>query len=279
MLEFGNLKVTAHNFGFFRLDGGAMFGSVPKNLWSRRIEADAENCIRLATRCLVVTDDSAKKKFLIDVGMGEKWTPKQREIFAIENLPSDKVGVRAEEITDIILTHLHFDHAGGISKYQEGSSAVELIYPTARVILQRDNLRNARAPSVKEKASYLPENFEPFVGSNFFEVEGKMEVHPGIVVHQVNGHTRGQQWVEIYGGGMKLFYPTDLVPTQHHLPIPFHMGYDACAETVLKEKAGFLERARSEKAIVVFEHDASLEACTVILDDRGHYAVGEQLRV
>jgi glyoxylase-like metal-dependent hydrolase (beta-lactamase superfamily II) len=277
MMKFGSLSVSAHNFGFFRLDGGAMFGSVPKNLWAKRIPADAENCIRLATRCLVVRDEAARRVFLIDVGMGEKWSEKQRQIFAIDNLPARDVGVDPQEITDVVLTHLHFDHAGGISRYRQGTESLELVYPRARITLQHENLENAKAPSVKERASYLAENYAPLDQAELVLVEGDVEIHPGIVVHQVNGHSRGQQWIEIRGGGNALFYPTDLIPTHHHLPVPFHMGYDACAETVLKEKQQFLERARLERAVVVFEHDADLAACTVKLDERGHYAVDERV--
>lgn len=278
-MKLGSLSVTAHNFGFFRLDGGSMFGSVPKNLWAKRIPADSENCIRLATRCLVVRDEAARRVFLIDVGMGEKWSEKSRQIFAIDNLSPEAVGIEANEITDVLLTHLHFDHAGGISRYKSGSQSLELVYPRARVTLQRENLENAKSPSVKERASYLAENYAPLEQAELVLVDGDVEVHPGIFVHQVNGHSRGQQWIEVRGGGKAIFYPTDLIPTHHHLPVPFHMGYDACAETVLKEKQLFLERARQERAIVVFEHDADLAACTVKLDERGHYAVDERIDV
>jgi len=278
MMKLGPLTVTAHNFGFFRLDGGAMFGSVPKNLWAKRIPADEENCIRLATRCLIVRDETARRTFLIDVGMGDKWSDKQRQIFAINNLSEKEVGVDCKEITDVLLTHLHFDHAGGISRYKSGSpDSLELVYPNARVTLQRENLENAKSPSVKEKASYLAENYGPLEQAELVLVDGDVEVHPGILVHQVNGHSRGQQWIEIRGGGKAIFYPTDLIPTHHHLPVPFHMGYDACAETVLREKQAFLERAHLEGAVVFFEHDADLAACTVKLDDRGHYAVDERV--
>lgn len=255
-----------------------MFGSVPKNLWSKRIAADAENCIRLATRCLLVHDPKAQRRFLIDVGMGDKWADKQRQIFKIENRSASEVGIDPELITDVVLTHLHFDHAGGISRVNSRAS-LELVYPRARVYVQAENLENARNPSVKERASYLEENIAPLQDADLIVIDGDVEIYPGIRVHRVDGHTRGQQWVEICSENQRVFFPTDLVPTQHHLPIPFHMGYDACAQTVLREKEHFLQRAVQEKAIVVFEHDSDLEACTVMIDARGHYAVGERSRI
>lgn len=278
MITIGSLEVTAHNFGFFRLDGGAMFGSVPKNLWSKRISADEENCIRLATRCLLVHDPKAQRRFLIDVGMGDKWGEKQRQIFRIENRSPIEVGIAPDSVTDVVLTHLHFDHAGGISRINAHGS-LDLVYPSARVYVQAENLENARNPTLKEKASYLEENIAPLENCELITIDGDVEIHPGIRVHRVDGHTKGQQWIEIFSDSQHLFFPTDLVPTQHHLPIPFHMGYDACAQTVLKEKEHFLQRAVQEHAIVVFEHDADLEACTVVLDSRGHYAVGERCRL
>ena len=265
-MHFGRFEIYAHNFGDFRLDGGSMFGSVPKNLWSRRIAADDQNCIALCTRALLIK--AGDRLVLVDTGMGDKWSDKEREIYAIKPNPSP-LPVSPDQITDLVLTHLHFDHAGGVS-YRQGAE-LKLTYPAARVHLQRANLQNAKQPSVKERASYLVENYQPLEKSELNLVEGSCEVLPDLWVHQVNGHTLGQQWIEVRDGSQSIAFPTDLIPTAHHLPVPFHMGYDACASTLLSEKQSFLERAAAHKWIVVFEHDLDTAACTVKLGSKGHF--------
>lgn len=275
-MKFGDFDLTIQNFGFFRLDGGSMFGSVPKNLWSRRIPSDAENCIKLATRSLILRKNG--RVFLIDVGMGEKWNEKSRAIYAIQNVPEKDWCFKADEITDVLLTHLHFDHAGGISRWKEGEGGpVVPCYPKATVHLQASNLTNAKAPTMKERASYLVENYGVLEKLKLNLVDGTTELIPGLFVHKVDGHTKGQQWIEVHGGNDVIFYSTDLVPTSHHLPIPFHMGYDNCAETLLREKETFLEEALKRNAIIFFEHDPDIAAVRIKKDERGHFAVREVL--
>lgn len=272
MISFGRFTIECINFGFFRLDGGAMFGSVPKNLWSKRIPADEENCIRLATRCMLLRD--GKRTFLVDVGMGDKWGDKQRQIFAIQNLNPQ---FDRSAVTDVVLTHMHFDHAGGISHYVDGRpDKLELSYPRAKVYLQEANWKNAQQPNLREKASYLPENVEPLKQADLVLTRGSMEIYPDLWVHQVNGHTEGQQWIEVKDGDRSIVYPTDLIPTSHHLPLPFVMGYDICAGTILKEKEAFLSSALARDAIVLFEHDPDVPAVRIKRDDKGHYAVRTQ---
>ncbi|RIL05009.1 MAG: MBL fold metallo-hydrolase [Proteobacteria bacterium] len=256
MLQFGPYSISAHDFGTFRLDGGSMFGSVPKNLWAKRIQADDENCIALATRCLLIRDN--KRTILVDCGMGEKWSDKSRQIYAIHSNTPEQAGIDPSQITDLILTHLHFDHAGGVTRYKKGTHEPELVFPQAKVFLQALNWENARHPNFKERASYLAENVEPLAKADLNLVSGTMEVLPNIWVHQVNGHTRGQQWVEIRNGAESIVYPTDLIPTSHHVPLAYHMGYDICAETLLKEKDEFLSQAVSRRWIVVCEHDVGV---------------------
>jgi len=271
----GLMKIGAFNiqeiiFGHFRLDGGCMFGSVPKNLWSKSIPADAENCIHLVCRSLLI--HTGDRRFLVDVGMGEKWNDKQRQIYAIKNTPKGDWGFDPSSVTDVILTHLHFDHAGGItSPTQDGG--VELSFPQATIHLQKANWEHALNPTLKDRASYLMDNVKPLAQAKLSLYEGTHEIVPGLTVHRVDGHTKGQQWIEISSGDERIFFATDLIPTAHHVPLAYHMGYDVCAETLLNEKETFLKRAHAENAWVCFQHDSETAAAHVTLNTRGQYEV------
>lgn len=274
MMTFGRFKISVYNHGFFRLDGGAMFGTVPKNIWSRRIPPDDENRIRLATRSLLI--DTGERLFMADVGNGDKWPDKLRRIYAFQNFSDRETGFDSEAVTDIVLTHLHFDHAGGISRYQPGSlTDLELCYPRARIYLQTDNYENAKNPNPRERASYLEENVLVLERAKLVLTHGSQEIEPGIWVHQVNGHTRGHQWLEVKNGAESIVFPADLVPTSHHLPLPFSMGYDISAGTLLEEKEDFLSRAVAHHWIVVFEHDPDIPAARVKMDEKGQYVLQE----
>lgn len=270
-MQVGRYRVSLHNHGFFRLDGGAMFGSVPKALWDREAPADEQNRILLATRSLIVEDGS--RKLIVDLGCGDKWNEKSRSIFCIEDGPYQPVA----GVSDVLLTHLHFDHAGGISRF--GEKGIEPCYPGAVHFVGRDNYENAKAPNVREKASYLPENVDAVAMVSHRFTEDGDEVWPGITVHQANGHTRGLQWVKVSDGGITIVFPADLIPTSKHLPLPFVMGYDICAERALAEKEAFTANAVAEGWIVVFEHDPVLGAATVAFDDRGRAVVGEPVEL
>lgn len=269
-MQIGTFTITEVIFGHFRLDGGCMFGSVPKNLWSRSIPGDTENCIHLVCRSLLI--DSGDRRFLVDVGMGEKWSEKQRQIYGIKNTPKDQWGFDPASITDVILTHLHFDHAGGITS-PTADGGITLSFPQATIHLQKANWEHAQNPTLKDRASYLPENVKPLAQAKLKLYEGTSEIAPGLLVHRVDGHTKGQQWIEVRDGSERLFFATDLIPTAHHVPLAYHMGYDICAETLLTEKQIFLERVRSENALLSFQHDADTAAAHVIMTDRGQYAV------
>jgi len=267
-MQFGRYGISVHNHGMFRLDGGSMFGSVPKNLWSRIIEVDKENCIPLATRSLLLRDQ--ERVILIDVGNGDKWNDKLRAIFAIENTPEQELGFKKSEVTDLILTHLHFDHAGGISHYESDGTLMSS-YPGAKVYIQSENLKNARNPSPRERASYLQENVNILDSVEKVELEGSVEVLPDIWTHRVDGHTRGQQYLEIRGDDKVILYPTDLCPTSRHIPLAYSMGFDICTETLLSEKQAFMEYAIEKNAVVMFEHDPDVEAATIGINDKGQF--------
>lgn len=275
-MKVGSYQVSTINFGFFRLDGGAMFGSVPKNLWAKLTPADEENCIKLASRSLLIKGHG--KTILVDVGLGDKWNEKSRKIFAINNTPTSEWGFNREDVTDVILTHLHFDHAGGITSYKNSSSQeVEISFPNATIYVQEENWVNANSPSLREKASYFPENVLPLNEAKLIKNIGDLEILPGIIVHKCNGHTLGQQWVEIKGK-QSLMFATDLIPTSHHLPLPFTMGYDIHAAKVMEEKEAFLSYALKNNHIVVFQHDPEIVGCTVKKNEKGHYCVDEVVK-
>jgi glyoxylase-like metal-dependent hydrolase (beta-lactamase superfamily II) len=275
-MTFGRFRVSVVNHGFYRLDGGAMFGTVPKVIWSRLIPPDDENCIPLATRSLVI--DAGKRVFLVDVGNGDKWSEKFRGIYGIRNFPPAEVGFDPAAVTDIVLSHLHFDHAGGISKKKPASGAeVELCYPGANVFLQADNYETARRPNARERASYLEENVLVLEQAKLRLTRGSEEIYPGIWVHETNGHTRGLQWLEVRNGDESVVFPSDLIPTSHHLHLPFTMGYDMSAETLLVEKESFLSRASAGRWIVVFIHDPEIAAGRVAIDDKGRHVLGERV--
>lgn len=276
MMAFGRFRVGVVNHGFYRLDGGAMFGVVPKTIWSRLIPPDDENCIRLATRSLLI--EAGDKVFIADVGSGDKWTDKLRRIYGIQNIPADQAGFEPTSVTDVVLSHLHFDHAGGISRRKPGSPAdLELCYPEANVFLQAENYETARNPNPRERASYFPENVRILERARLRLTRGSEEIYQDLWVHQNNGHTRGQQWLEVRNGRESMVFPSDLIPTSHHLPLPYSMGYDMSAETLLREKKDFLDRAAAGQWVLVFVHDPDVPAGRVKIDDNGRYGLAEQV--
>lgn len=248
-----------------------MFGSVPRTIWSKAAPPDADNRILLATRSLVIEDGD--RTMLVDVGCGDKWNEKARSIFGI----SDGPYVPVHGVMDVLLTHLHFDHAGGVSRISSNSMAVEPCYPDARHFVSAVNLENAKHPNMRERASYLPENVDVFDQVDLQLVRADQEVWPGITVHQSDGHTRGLLWVRVSDGDQTVAFPADLIPTASHLPIPYVMGYDICAEQAMKEKESFLNQAIEESWIVVFEHDPTIATARLTRDERGRPQIAEQI--
>lgn len=272
-MQIGNYSIELHLHGLLRLDGGSMFGSVPRTLWEKAITPDARNRIQLTTRSLLIRGEG--KVILVDVGCGDKWSDKERDIYGIENSP-EVTPLPFEEITDVIVTHLHFDHAGGLTKLKADGTP-ELSFPDARLWIQKRNYELAKQPNMRERASYLANHVKPLSEAKLELIDGTNELFPGITVHPSNGHTAGLQYLEIRDSNTTLYYPSDLVPTAHHLPLPYNMGYDMCTETVLQEKEALLSKALSEDAILVFEHDSETAAVRIEQNLKGHFAVREKI--
>jgi len=248
-----------------RLDGGAMFGVVPKPLWQRRIEPDARNRIPLALRCLLIETRDAL--VLVDNGVGNKEPDKFRDIYGIENSPlgGEACATRLEEslagagftpadVDVMIDTHLHFDHAGGNTVIE--GDALRLTFPRARYVVQRGEWEYAHRRNERIQASYLAHNFDPVEAAGAFRfVTGEQEIVPGVSVRPTPGHTPHHQSVLVRSGGETACFLADLVPTTAHLPLPWIMGYDVEPLVTLESKRHLLGEAQREGWLLIFEHD------------------------
>jgi glyoxylase-like metal-dependent hydrolase (beta-lactamase superfamily II) len=257
----GDLRVHALEAGLQRLDGGAMFGVVPKPLWEKRIPADPRNRIPLALRCLLIETPDAL--VLVDTGVGNKESDKFIDIYGIENGGSptrleDAIRAAGHDPADIdivVSTHLHFDHAGG-NTLRDSDGRVRPAFPAARHIVQARELEFARLDNERIRASYIPDNYEPVAKAGLWQlVTGETEVVPGVTVAPTPGHTPHHQSVFLRSGGDTACYLADLVPTTAHLPLPWIMGYDLEPLVTLESKRDLLQRARDEDWLLIFEHD------------------------
>lgn len=271
-MRIGNYELHAIETGRFGLDGGAMFGVVPKALWEKTNPPDEKNRIELAARALLLVGGG--KKILIDVGNGSKYDEKLRSIFKIDssqyNLTSSlkKFNITPSDITDVILTHLHFDHAGG-STYREGAE-VKPTFPKAKYYVQREHWRAATNPTERDRASFMSEDFVPLQFHSVLEyTEGEGEILPGVSVRLVHGHTPALQCPLITDGTTTVFYCADLIPTTSHIALPWIMAYDLRPLITLEEKKTILNQAVDESWIIFFEHDPHVEAARVIRTEKG----------
>ncbi len=260
----GRLKCHALEGGTQRLDGGAMFGVVPKPLWERRIPADERNRIPLALRCLLVEHDDGL--VLIDTGIGNKEDDKFRGIYGVENQGAggrtqledalSALGHRPEDIRWVINTHLHFDHAGG-DMWRDPSGKIVPAFPKARYVVQRGELEFARHTNERTAGSYLTHNFD---GVPFTLLDGEAEPLPGIRCLPTPGHVPFHQSVLVESGGERACFLADLAPTSAHLPLPWIMGYDLEPLVTLESKRHLYRRAEGEGWLLVFEHDPAVVA-------------------
>ncbi|HEX8450942.1 MAG TPA: MBL fold metallo-hydrolase [Longimicrobium sp.] len=260
----GKLRIHALEGGTQRLDGGAMFGVVPKPLWERRIAADERNRIPLGMRCLLV--ETPDELVLIETGLGNKEDEKFRGIYGVDNASGagrpDRVhdslaaaGFRSEDVGIVVNTHLHFDHAGG-NTYRDEAGEVRLSFPNARYFVQRGEWEWAHLKNERTQASYLADNFEPVMTAGRLElVEGDVEIVPGISVYRTPGHCPHHQSVLVSSGGETACFLADVLPTFAHLPLPWIMGYDVEPLVTLESKRALLRRATEERWLLVSNHD------------------------
>ncbi len=254
------------------LDGGAMFGIVPKPLWERRIAPDDRNRIPLAMRCLLLRGHD--RTVLVDTGVGHKSDAKFREIYGVDDEHSTllgslaAVGVAPDDVTDVVLTHLHFDHAGGATRRTD-DGGLALTFANATHHVQREHWAWAHE-SPREGASFLPENLDPLEASGQLAMrDGDDAPFPGVSLHVVNGHTRAQQLVRVHDGERSLLHAADLVPTAAHVPLLWVMAYDVEPLETIAEKERLLRRAAQEGWTLAFEHDAEVATAGVVETERG----------
>lgn len=278
-IKFGAFTINAIQTGKFKLDGGAMFGVVPKTLWSRKIEADILNRIPMGMRSLVIHSEATNRIYLIDTGIGTKFDEKFEKIYEIDfsegTLESglNNLGLDRGDVTDIVFTHLHFDHCGGTSSLNIKSGESEIIFPNSNLWVTKSHWDTATNPNQREKASFLLENIRPIgqhdklcLNDDNYIFEENFE---SIVV---NGHTLGQQLPMLKDGDRRLVFAADLFPTFAHVPVPWVMGYDMYPITTMHERERLLNQAVDEQWNFFLEHDAFNEIIRVGRDGKNYSA-------
>jgi glyoxylase-like metal-dependent hydrolase (beta-lactamase superfamily II) len=274
-MDFGRFELTFCNSGYFKLDGGAMFSVVPKVIWNRTNPADERNRIQLGTFSLLI--DDGKRKILVETGCGDKIDEKFRDIYAIERTNAvkgvEQAGVTPKQIDVVINTHLHFDHAGGNTVLDAKGAAVPA-FPNAEYICQQREWDWAQAPSPRDRASYLPDDFLPVERAGQLRfVEGEQELFPGVTVIPTPGHNDGHQSVLITDRSRQAIYGTDLFPTATHLHLPYIMSYDLYPLRIMQTKEQILGRAVSENWQVLFYHDPEIRHGSIQQDKNGRYGL------
>lgn len=267
------MKIYTIDTGLFKLDGGAMFGVVPKTIWNKLNPADTNNMISLAMRCLLIEDGN--QLILIDNGIGNK---QDEKFFSHYYLHGDdtlekslnKHGFTASDVTDMVLTHLHFDHCGGSINWKKDRSGFEPVFKNANYWAGEEQWHEALKPNAREKASFLRDNIIPIQETGQLNlITEATEINPNISFKFSYGHTNGMVHPIIKYKGYSIIYMADLVPTQAHLPIPYVMGYDMRPLNAMSEKELVLKEAADNGYILFFEHDPTLAACTVMHTEKG----------
>lgn len=272
-MKWGGFQLHILSAGVFRLDGGAMFGVVPKPLWERVATPDARNRIPLGLNCLLIRTGDVN--VLVDTGCGRKYSPKEFEIYSID--PSadllrelGKVGLDSQDIDIVVNTHLHFDHCGG-NTFVAGEEVVPT-FPRAEYVVRQEEYQDASAPNERTRATYFAHNWSPIEAAGKLRViDRDMEIAPGVTCISTPGHTLGHQSVLVESEGRKLLFLADLCPTVAHVPLPYVMGYDLFPLTTLKTRKEIYPRAIEEDWELIFEHDP-VHPYGKLLEKDGRYA-------
>ncbi|MEP6925482.1 MAG: MBL fold metallo-hydrolase [Pyrinomonadaceae bacterium] len=265
-MQFGDFRIEIVPDTEFRLDGGAMFGIVPRVLWERVAPPDEANRIRVQTNCLFV-ETAAGERILIETGMGEKWTEKQAKIYGVNRQKPfaqtlfERTGCTPEGISIVVNTHLHFDHCGGNTKLDQAGNLIPA-FPNARYFVSQFEFIHAENPSDRDRASYLPENWQPLMESGQLELKDDLyEVVPNLRMETVRGHNEAMQCVRLNNAGETFYSFADLIPTRAHIPPAWIMGYDLFPLDTLANKKLLLPQAVKENWLCYFYHDPDAPLC------------------
>ena len=278
-MKLGNLEVRSISGGRFRLDGGSIFGVVPKSLWERKCPCDDKNRVPLDANCLLVR--AGTNLVLIDSGYGSKAPPRQREHCAmqdgsplIDNLAQS--GVHPDDINVVVLTHLHFDHAGGCT-FHDDSGRVRPVFPRARHVIQRAEWEDATSGAPELAGTYFSDDFLPLWEAGLVElIDGEAEILPGITARLTGGHTRGHQIVTIASGSAAAVYTSEFCPLVAHLKLRWTMAYDQFPLDVRRLKLALLAEIAEKGSVMLFNHDPAVQAATLRQSEEGDFVIAQQ---
>jgi glyoxylase-like metal-dependent hydrolase (beta-lactamase superfamily II) len=264
--------------GRFRLDGGAMFGVVPREIWQRTNPPNERNRIDMAMRCLLIQTEN--RLILVDNGLGHKYDAKFAGLYEVDHSTTLDASLRARgfdrsQITDVILTHLHFDHCGGTTERDPATGLLRVAFPNAQIWIQRNHWEWAAKPNPREKASFFAENLEPISASGQLNLlEGETEFLPGLKLILTNGHTEAMQHPVIEFKGRKILFASDFMPSFGHAPLPYIMAYDVRPLVSMEERAKLYEWLVNEQVVIMYQHDPQNECGLLERNDKGGYRSG-----
>jgi glyoxylase-like metal-dependent hydrolase (beta-lactamase superfamily II) len=276
-MKFGDYRLEIVPDCEFRLDGGAMFGVVPRSLWAKSCPPDDQNRIRMSMNCVLI--DTGKERVLIETGIGDKWSAKHRTMYGIDRNRSlaesveAVAGVAAQDVTIVVNTHLHFDHCGG-NTVQDESGKTRAQFPNARYFISQAEYEHAESPGDRDKASYFPENWRPLKDSGQLELKPETyEVVPGLTMETYPGHNRSMQCWRLQTSGQTLFGFADLVPMRAHVPFAWVMGYDLYPVETVEAKKKLLPQAARENWTCLFYHDPDQPLARIVEQDLKYTSV------